>query len=104
MEAHADTPLTYREILTEGLKVAVVPGVALVRVVSGVASHMLDIDAWDAISGVLSTIDDSKRPNSTAEDDCFGSLHLLLFGELANLLSSISLPAKNLHSFQSLHG
>ena len=72
-------------------------GVALVRVASGpsINIHMLDIDAWDAISGVLSTIDDSKRPSSTAEDDCFGSLHLLLFGELANLSSSMSLPPPN---------
>ena len=45
---------------------------------------MLDGDAWEAISGILSTIDDSKRPNAAADDDCVGALHILLFGDLAN--------------------
>ena len=42
---------------------------------------MLDTDCFDGICEVLSIIDHNRRPNARAAD-CFGSVHVLLFGEL----------------------
>ena len=41
---------------------------------------MLDTDCFDGICEVLSIIDHSRRPNARAAD-CFGPVHVLLFGE-----------------------
>ena len=42
---------------------------------------MLDVDAWECISGILSIIDSTKRPNAT-DGDCFGKMHIVLFGHV----------------------
>ncbi len=43
---------------------------------------MMDTDAWNAIAGILSTVDHSRRPPGGREpDDPFGALHVLLFGD-----------------------
>ena len=43
---------------------------------------MLDTDTWNAIAGILSTVDHTRRPHSSSEsDDPFGALHVLLFGD-----------------------
>ena len=42
---------------------------------------MLDTDAWHAISSILSTIDHSRRPDAQG-GDAFGSLHVILFGDV----------------------
>ena len=43
---------------------------------------MLDTDTWNAITGILSTVDHIRRPHASSEsDDPFGALHVLLFGD-----------------------
>ena len=42
---------------------------------------MLDVDAWECISGILSIIDSTQRPNAT-DGDCFGKMHIVLFGHV----------------------
>ena len=43
---------------------------------------MMDTDAWNAIAGVLSCVDHTRRPHASSEfDDPFGALHVLLFGD-----------------------
>ena len=43
---------------------------------------MMDTDAWNAIAGILSCVDNTRRPNADhADDDPFGALHVLLFGD-----------------------
>ena len=43
---------------------------------------MMDTEAWNAIAGILSTIDHSRRPPGAREpEDPFGALHVLLFGD-----------------------
>ena len=43
---------------------------------------MMDTEAWNAIAGIMSTIDHSRRPQGSKEpDDPFGALHVLLFGD-----------------------
>ena len=41
---------------------------------------MIDDPSWNVIAGLLSTIDDSRRPNVQKDDDVFGHIHLILFG------------------------
>jgi len=41
---------------------------------------MIDKDCFDGICEVLSIIDHSRRPNARAAD-CFGPVHVLLFGD-----------------------
>ena len=45
---------------------------------------MIDVDAFGGIMSVLSTIDDTRRPN-VAVSDCFGSVHMVLFGDFKQL-------------------
>ena len=52
---------------------------------------MLDIDSWNAISTILSTVDHSKRPH-VLSSDVFGLLHLILFGDFKQLPPATSLP------------
>ena len=56
---------------------------------------MLDVDAWECISGILSTIDSTKRPNAT-DGDCFGKIHILLFGHATYVLTH---PPVHDHTF-----
>ena len=43
---------------------------------------MMDTEAWNAIAGILSCVDHSRRPHaSSVDDDPFGALHVLLFGD-----------------------
>ncbi len=43
---------------------------------------MLDSETWNAIAGILSTVDHTRRPHASCEnDDPFGALHILLFGD-----------------------
>ena len=43
---------------------------------------MMDTEAWNAIAGILSCIDNTRRPHANHEDDDpFGALHVLLFGD-----------------------
>ena len=43
---------------------------------------MMDTEAWNAIAGIMSTIDHSRRPEGAREpEDPFGALHVLLFGD-----------------------
>jgi len=41
---------------------------------------MIDKDCFDGICEVLSIIDHSRRPNARGAD-CFGPVHILLFGD-----------------------
>ena len=41
---------------------------------------MLDVDCWETIKSVLSTIDHNRRP-STSDGDAFGEVHVILFGD-----------------------
>ena len=52
---------------------------------------MLDVDAWECISGILSIIDSTKRPNAT-DGDCFGKMHIVLFGRATYVLKRPSVP------------
>ena len=43
---------------------------------------MMDTEAWNVIAGILSCVDHSRRPQaSSVDDDPFGALHVLLFGD-----------------------
>ena len=43
---------------------------------------MVDTDTWNATVGILSTVDHTRRPHASSEnDDPFGALHVLLFGD-----------------------
>ena len=45
---------------------------------------MLDIDAWECLRGICSTINQHRQRvgarHPPRDADCFGSMHLLLFG------------------------
>ena len=43
---------------------------------------MMDTEAWNVIAGILSCVDHTRRPHaSSVDDDPFGALHVLLFGD-----------------------
>lgn len=47
---------------------------------------MLDDDAWECIGGILSAIDQHRRPPPGARPaDVFGAMHLILFGHSCTL-------------------
>ncbi len=58
---------------------------------------MLDTDCWDALEGILSTIDDNRRPDAT-DGDAFGRLHVLLFGESSSVAVAPVRPSSSLHA------
>ena len=46
---------------------------------------MLDYVCFNSICKVLSDIDHCRRPDATVESDTFGSIHMVLFGDLKQL-------------------
>ena len=46
---------------------------------------MLDYVCFNSICKVLSDIDHCRRPDATVESDTFGSVHMVLFGDLKQL-------------------
>jgi len=52
---------------------------------------MMDSDCWSSISELLSIVDHNKRPDVEAAD-CFGALHVVLFGDFKQLPPATSKP------------
>ena len=52
---------------------------------------MIDIDCWDVISKLFSTIDHAKRPRERRTDS-FGQLHVILFGDFKQLPPATTQP------------
>ena len=60
---------------------------------------MIDKDCFNGIRDVLSVIDHSRRPNARAAD-CFGPVHVLLFGDFkSTYLSYTSFFVSWFHMF-----
>ena len=50
---------------------------------------MMDTDSWNAIAGIMSCVDHTRRPHANCEeDDPFGALHVLLFGDFKQTVDS----------------
>ena len=44
---------------------------------------MMDTEAWNAIAGILSCVDHTRRPHAgSVDDDPFGALNVILFGDM----------------------
>ena len=61
---------------------------------------MIDVDCWSTIVDLLSIIDHNRRPNADArvEDDPFGCMHFVLFGDFKQLPPATSKAPFIVHS------